>query len=251
MGLRTLSIGFVFAVSSTVCLGLPRTDGDKPPAADPAAISAMKEAHDMRDAFPAGFPGFSADVVINDNGTELKGSLTYSAAGELKVTLTDAAKPQDDWAREQLGSALSHRRQTDFAAGEGKQPLTFGEDDHSPLGRKISLNDRMKSFYRVKDGRIVEVTRSMGSMRFTITVLETKIVEHGKYLPTTFVVTYFDGSTGAIKQSEAYTDGFTKVGGAWVPSSRRIVTAENGGTTTRTFALSNIRLASGAATARR
>jgi hypothetical protein len=212
------------------------------PTADPAAYALLKEAHDRREAFPAGFSGLSADVAMNDNGNEVKGSLTYTSSGDLKLTLSDASKQQEDWAREQLGSALAHRRQDDFVHGDGSHPLTFVPDDRSPLGRQIALNDRFKSSYRVKDGHITEVTRSMGALRFTITVLEDRSVEGGKYLPSQFIVTYFDAATGTIKQVDAYSDHFVKVSNAWVPSARRVVTAENGGFTTRTLALNNIHL---------
>src|SRR5258706_7983870 len=132
MRLHSISIAVAVAMSGCAVFALDVSDK---PIADPAAVSALKEAHDMRDTFPTGFPGFSADVAINDNGTEAKGMLTYSVDGKLTVTLNDAAKPQQDWAREQFGSALSHRRQTNFATTEGNLPLTFAENDHSPLGR--------------------------------------------------------------------------------------------------------------------
>jgi hypothetical protein len=214
----------------------------KDPTADPAAVALLKEAHDRRETFPAGFSGLTADVLVNDNGKEAKGTLTYTSAGELKLTLSDASKAQEDWAKEQLGSAFGHRRADDFAQGDGSHPLTFVPDDHSPLGRLIALNDRFKSTYRVKDGHITQVNRAMGSLRFTITVLEDKTLEGGKYLPSQFVVTYFDAATGAIKKVDAFSDRFVRVSHVWVPSARRVVTAENGDFITRTLALDNIHL---------
>jgi hypothetical protein len=212
------------------------------PVADPAAVALLKEAHDNRCAFPADFAGLSADVAINDNGKEVKGTVTYHVGQRVDVKLTDATKEEQMWAREQLATAISHRLNDDFAKGEGANPITFVPDDHSPLGRQVALNDQFKSLDRIKDHRITEVTRTMGDMRFTITVMDNQIVEDGKYLPNQFVVTYFDASSGAIKQMDAYTDGFTKIEGAWVPTTRRIVSAENGAFTTRTYALSNVHL---------
>ena len=81
--------------------------------------------------------------------------------------------------------------------------------------------------------------------------MQNKIVEGGKYLPAEFSVTYFDSATGAIKRVDLYSDQFTKVGNAWIPSGRRVVTAEDGAFVTRTFALSNIRLGDVASSARR
>jgi hypothetical protein len=210
--------------------------------ADPAAFALLKEAHDRRDTLPAGFSGLTADVLLNDNGREVKGSLTYSSAGDVKLTLTDATKSEEEWTQEQLASALAHRRKDDFAHGDGNHALAFISDDHSPLGRMIALNDRFKSTYRVKDGQITEVTRAMGNVRFTITILDNRFVDGGKYLPNHFVVTYFDAGSGAIQHVDEFSDEFVHIGNAWIPSARRVVTAENGGFTTRILTLSNIHL---------
>lgn len=230
-----LCVGAAIAVSAA---------GGKPaaPTADPAAYALLKEAHDNRSTFPAGFSGLNADLILNDNGKELQGTLTYTSSGDLHLTLNGATKEEQEWARDQIGSALSHRRPDDFAHGDGSNPITFVQDDHSPLGRQVALNDALKSFYRVRDKQIIEVTRTMGDMRFTITVLENRTVDGGKYLPAQFVVTYFDSGTGSIKQVEEYTDGYARVGGAWVPSSRRVITAEHGDFTTRTISLNHVRL---------
>lgn len=249
MNVRSIS---VLAASAVIGAGAVCSAGIRPrddAKADPAAYSLLKEAHDKRSVFPANFGGISADLEINDNGTTARGTMSYSAAGEFKVALNGASKQQEDWAKEQLGSAFSHRKADDFAKADGKYALSLGPEDHSPLGRLVNLNDRMKSFNRVKDGQITEVTRSMGNMKFTITVMENKIVDGGRYLPNQFAVTYFD-SSGAITRSDLYSDQFAKVGDAWVPSGRRVVTAENGGFATRTFALTNIRSLNGRAASR-
>lgn len=238
-----LSLGATFAAEAA---GSRQADA-KP---DPAAYALLKEAHDNRDTFPAGFTGLTADLVLNDNGKEAKGTLTVSASGDPKLAIADATTDEKKWAEEEIGSAMMHRIHGDFAHGDGAHPLSFVADDHSPLGRLISLNDRFKSTYRVKDGQITEVTRTMGNIRFTITMLENKTVDGGKYLPSYFIVTYFDATSGAIKSVDAFSDAFERVRSIWIPSARRVVTAENGNFTTRSFALSNIHLSGAAAAAR-
>lgn len=243
MRMHRLAVLAVVTLCGTATFAIHAAHGqEKTQAADPAAVAMLKEAHDKRSTFPADFPGLTADVTINDNGKEARGTVTYSSVGDLKLTLNDASKSEEEWAQEQLGSAFSHRRADDFAQGDGSHSLTCGPDDHSPLGRLIALNDRFKSTNRVKDGHITEVTRTMGKMRFTITVLEDKTVEGGKYLPSQFVVTYFDAATGAIQKVDAYSDRFVKVSNAWIPSARRVVTAENGSFVARTLALDHVRL---------
>src|SRR5579862_9320674 len=55
--------------------------------ADPAAYALLKEAHDNRDSFPPGFKGFTADIVVDDNGTVMKGTLTYAPGTKNALTL--------------------------------------------------------------------------------------------------------------------------------------------------------------------
>lgn len=216
---------------------------DVPTKADPAAFDLLKTAHDRRSNLPKDFGGFTADVTLNDNGVEAAGSVTYTTGKGLEMQVGKAAdKDAQEWLRSALLSAVAHRLTGDFSKGDGSHPLTFTPDDHSPLGRQVSLNDSMKSFYRVRDSQITEVTRTMGSSRFTITMLENITVDRDRYLPKHFVVTYFNAPTGAIERAEYFTDTHTYIGGAWMPTARRVVTAANGAFTTRAYELKNVRL---------
>lgn len=213
--------------------------------ADPAAYALLKAAHDNRQTFGPDFPGLTADVLFNDEGRLHRGTLRYRPGeGRTGVTIgLDGAAPEAKaWLEGMVSNLLGHRRGGDFAKGDGQHPLTFGPDDHSPLGRLVLLNDALKSSYRVKDRIVTEVTRTMGDTRFTITVLETTPVEKGKYLPRHFVVTYFDRATGAIQRVQSYTDRYEKVAGIWLPTSRRVILADGGRMTTRIIELQNPRL---------
>jgi hypothetical protein len=82
----------------------------------------------------------------------------------------------------------------------------------------------------------------MGDRRFIITVLETRTGDPGKYLPRHFTVTYFDAQSGAITETESFTDDYAKVQGVWLPTSRRVITAADGKLRSRRFELRNVRL---------
>lgn len=237
----TSYIAAALLAASSVCLAhaSPR-DGD------PAAYALLKQAHDNRSAFPASLSGLTADVAVNDNGAEFTGALTYNTTGDVTLHLSGASTETQQWAHDELESALAHRRSEDFAHGDGSHAITFAPDDHSPLGRKVLLNDGMNSSYRVKDGRLTEVNRSMGPMNFTITMMADRTVDGDRYLPSQFIVTYF-APGGAIQRVDAFTDEYARVAGAWVPSYRRVVTAEKGGFTTRSIALSHVKLLNQAA----
>jgi hypothetical protein len=211
----------------------------EPKKADPAAWNLLKSTRETSQNFPANFAGVTADVVLNDNGKVAKGSLSYEVgkSGELKIDGLD--EDTKGWLNDQAMSVIAHRRGGDFAKGDGRHPITFGEDDGSPAGRRVVLNDSMKSSYRVRNQQVVEVDRTMGDSHFTITVLETTTVAGGKFLPRHFIVTYFDAKTGALRRSEAFTDEYKQVNGVWFPASRRVVRAENGKVVTRVIEFQN------------
>lgn len=210
--------------------------------ADPAAFALLKGAHDRRYVMPRTVGEVSGKVSLNDNGKMVAGEFTYSAKEGVTVKAEGGSSGSEEWLRGQISNIFGHRRGGEFAkTADGMQPLTFsGVEDESPLGRQINLNDGMKSFYRVKDRTVTEVTRTMGDARFTITVLDVDTVEGGKYLPRHFVVTYFDAKTGQLRRTESFTDAYVQTGDIWLPASRRVVTAENGTNVVRILELSNV-----------
>jgi hypothetical protein len=213
-----------------------------PAGADPAAYALLKEAHDRRATMGNDFPGITAAVVFTDSDRTATGRLSYSPREGLQLQVADLSEASRQWLEGQLRSILAHRRGGDFSQGDGRYPITFGGDDHSPLGRLVQLNDGLQSSYRVRDQQIVEVNRKAGDERFTITVLETTPVEAGKYLPRHFSVTYFDAETGAIRRVQQFTDRYARTGSAWYPTARRVITAEKGAFTTRLIELRDVRL---------
>lgn len=229
------------AACALIALTLPAM-ADTTPAftADPAAHDLLKAAHDSRATFAGSFSSITADVTFDDNGQAYSGTATYSPKDDATLSIAGLSKDQNDWLSDQVDSIFAHRRGGDFDKGEGKDPITFGPDDHSPLGRMVELHDRLQSRYRIRDNQVVEVTRTMGGQRFTITVLETTRTDDGKYLPREFLVTYFDDKTGAIQRSQAFTDTYAQIDGLWLPTSRRVITAADGKFTTRTITLTNI-----------
>ena len=207
---------------------------------DPAAFDLLQAASNRRCTLPKDFPGFTADVTLNDNGAETTGTVAFTPGKDLEIQIAGVDAKAVAWLRSSLASALSHRMGGDFSKGDGANVITFVSHDHNPLGRQLSLNDEMKSLYRVRDNQIMEVTRTMGSQRFTITMLENVVVDSDKYLPKHFVVTYFNAQTGALDRAEYFTDTHVRVDKAWLPATRRVITASAGGTTARSYELKNV-----------
>ncbi|QQS45946.1 MAG: DUF3386 family protein [Acidobacteriota bacterium] len=232
----------LFALTLLITTGFAQ---EIPKGADPQAWNLLKEAGRSREVFPEGFTGCAAEIIVNDNGRIARGKLDYDTDGGATLSIDGLSEDTLMWAREQANSVLTHRRGGDFSKGDGRHPITFDASEQNignPIGRRVVLNDKLKSSYRIRDNQVVEVDRTMGSDHFVITVLDTTPTSDGRFLPRHFIVNYFDAQTGALKRSESFTDRYQKIGGIWLPASRRVVFAENGTITTRIIEFHNPRL---------
>jgi hypothetical protein len=215
--------------------------------ADPKAYEALRDTRQTRYYFTSALAGFTADLTINDNGRISIAALTYAPDEGIDLQFKTPDESREPWALEMVTNMLGHRRPASFVQGDGRWSITFGSEDNSPAGRKVLLNDPMQSSYRIRNGRVSEVSRSAGDQRFTISIMEETEAESGRYLPRHFTVTYFDAKTGAIRRTDSFTDEYRKISGAWVPASRRLIRAENGQVVTRVIEFKNpqIRLMGG------
>jgi hypothetical protein len=218
-------------------------DESKKPAAtrteDPAATKLLADARAAR-ANWENFPGFSADLEVNFDGKLEKGTVAVDRKGKVTLQLSDPAASA--WAKRMLGSIVGHRLAD--GGGDEKTPCAFADDaaDH-PLGRAIRvLNDEFHSSYRIRDRQVIEVNRVMKDARFTITVLENRLNEEKQYLPATYVVNYWDLSSGALQRAEAHHQTWQRIGRYDLPLGAVVVTALPAKEETKALTLSNIHL---------
>lgn len=192
--------------------------------ADPAAYALLEGAHNSRQVMPADFPGFDAQVTFKNGPQSATGTLRYRRGEKTVLEIADLSADDKAWFEDQILSIIGHRRGGDFAKGDGRHPLSFGNAPENYYGKLIELNDAMGSSYRVRDNKVTEVTRTAGDSRFTISVLETMEANPGKYLSNHFVVSYRDKNTGALQKVEGFRDSYAQIGGVWLPASRLVVT---------------------------
>jgi hypothetical protein len=192
------------------------------------ALDLLKQTRETRYHFPPQFVGFTSDVVINDNGRIARAVINYDVGGgadlQFKGGEVDETSP---WTMEAALHIIRRTRSSDFESGDGLCPICFGGGDKAPAGRRVAGNDSMKSSYRILDGRVTEVARTVGDERFIIRFLEELPAGTGKYLPRHFTVSYFNAKTGELKYTDTYTDEYQQVDGLWFPASERIVRAES------------------------
>ncbi|GIW81957.1 MAG: hypothetical protein KatS3mg105_3764 [Gemmatales bacterium] len=204
---------------------------------DPAASKLLAEARSARAVWEK-FPGFSADIEVNFDGVISRGRAFVHANGDVEIRDLDPDKAR--WARRIVGSLAGHRLSRPASRNT---PCAFADEqqDH-PLGRAIVvLNDELHSSYRIKDRQIVEVNRTMGNRRFTITVLENKKNDEGRFLPAHYIVSYWDAKTGQLISTSASTQTWRRLSGFDLPLSCRVVTADEK-IMTRTLTFSNHQL---------
>ena len=211
-------------VESPIAATAASTAAEIPPGADKDAWLLLKSAHDSRQAFPENFQGFDANLAFIDNDKNVEGQLSYRAGKETKIDLKGLSKEQSEWLQDKVLSMIGHRRGGDFSKRDGRNPITFGKDEaENNFGRLLVLNDSMNSTYRVKDNKVREVTRCPGDSRFTISVIETREADPGKYLANHFAVSYRDKKTNALTAVEAFRDSYKQVDGVWLPSKRTVI----------------------------
>ena len=205
---------------------------------DPAARTLLRQAFDNTARWQKDFRGFTADLTVNTDGTEVSGSVTVKGPREVSVQLANDELRK--WAEGQIGMIAVHRGPRNFEESDGKYSLTLDENDQHPLGRKLVLNgDGMQSFYRIKDGRITQINRTMPHIAFTINVEESTLTQDHKHLTTKYTVYYYSPKDAKLTNVESFTDTHVRVASSDLPESRRIISYENGRVMVRTLAFRN------------
>lgn len=208
---------------------------------DPKAREAMKEVFGSTARWPSGFKGFSAEVTVNINGNEEKGTVTVKGAKDIETSLS--GEKQKEYLSENMASIAMHRGPRSFDESDGKYKLAFGDEGIHPMGQKLVLGgDGMSSFYRIKNGRICQINRKSPRVSFSINIEESVKTQDDKYLTSKYSVYYFKPDDGSLKDVESYTDAYTRVGEADLPQSRRIIHCENGEVSVSTMTLTGHKL---------
>lgn len=204
------------------------TEDTKAPANDPAAHELLRGAHQAGYRFPDGFPGFRAALQFTNDQGSISGTVEVYAPNQITLDL-DADEAARNWVLQEMASIVGHRWAASYEQQDGRYNLTLEPGEH-PLGQLIRFSgDRFSSAYRVRDGRLSQINRGMGKIRFTINLLEHAQMDDGRTVPTAFAVTYWDTADGRLLRADAYTDRYVPVDGVSLPALRRVITATDDG----------------------
>jgi hypothetical protein len=205
---------------------------------DPKAQDLLRGAFEKTARWQSDFQGFQADLRINVNGTETKGTVTVKGPRDVTVQIQD--EDLQKWAQNQIGMIAVHRGPRSFEESDGKYALTFGNGQSHPLGQRINIHgDGMESWYRIKDNRITQINRKMPHMAFTINVEESALTQDNTYLTTRYTVYYFSPKDGTLQNVDSFTDTHTRISSSDLPATRRIISYEKGAVVARTLVFEN------------
>jgi hypothetical protein len=214
--------------------------GKEQPSADPEASRLLAEARAAR-AHWTDFPGFTADVVYTQETKVVAGKVQVTAKGKVEVEMEDAEAQK--WTARSLGSVVGHRIDN---SAELKTACAFvaPDDAQHPFGRAVRvLDDEYHSSYRIRDKQILVVQRQMGDTRFTITVLDNRLNEEGKFLPNAYVVHTWPVDKPGLARSEAFHQQWQRLGKFDLPARLlHVVSTSDGKQEARLLKLTNHKL---------
>lgn len=202
---------------------VPSTGGD-------GARGLLRGAYEAVYRYPVGFGGFSAGVHYAWDQESWGGSVRVESPSSIRYEggISDC----DEHFRWELASMVGHHWHLPYEEAEGGMPLSL-ERRENPLGRVVNVEDGLDSKYRIQGGQVCQIERRFKDLRFSINIQQRDFTEDGRTLPTHFTVVYWSVDGGRLVRTDIYRDGYKKVEGVYLPLSRRIITADDSGSTTR------------------
>lgn len=219
-------------------------DRTEPPA-DPAAHRLLRRAYEATYRFPEGFGGFEAALYYARDPACRSGTVEIRSPSDIRIT----GSIEDERLRRELSSIVSHRWPLSYEDADGRHRLSIEPEKHS-LGTLVRVeDDGTDSTYHVHGGHIQQIERSVGGRRFSINIQERNYTDDGRALPAHFCAVYWqidgDGMEKRLVRTDIYRDGYIPVGGVYLPLSRRVVTADDSGTSIWQILLRDHRLLEG------
>lgn len=197
----------------------------------PSAAALFKAAYENRYTWDENFPGFAADFVLVLAGQTYTGTCAIHKDLSVEVN-TDDPKAQE-WLYNQLKDVVVHRKRSSFDTAHSKHTFSFdGEADESGAVPVTVSGDAMGSHYKLRDNQVVQVSRTMGRMAFTINHLD-KIDTPQGYISTAYNAVFRNAQTGEITAQRKFEDAYEEWGGYWV-MTRQVVHSREGDTSTVT-----------------
>jgi hypothetical protein len=245
MKIQTWAVGILLLTGTCVWAEKMKLRG---PAEDGRAAVLMQEAARSRYTWGADVIAVAGKFTWSKDGKG--GSGSFRSVLHQRDGLTFAAEDSTEVpaeVREHIASLIMHRTPpTADSAPQvpGSYAILLEDDDRGPL--ILTASDLMLSSQRVKDGKFVQVNRTMGGRRFTIDVTRFEKSTDGRFCPADITVTLWDAATGKrLEKRIATTDGFFVQEGQLFPKAEKIISEKAGKTSELDIRYSEVKFETG------
>jgi hypothetical protein len=198
----------------------------------------VRRALARRYTWDATFPGFKGEAQLTQPGqSPVRARFVVGRDLSVRVEASDAAAKAA--LTNEISSFVTMRKDVPFDVTYAE--TTFVKDAPRADGAVVvtAAGDPLATSYAIRDGRIVEVSRSLGRVSYLARDRATLSTEDGRDLSVEYDVVYRSTADGADLAVERTRDSYAKVGRYWLPSGRRVdrsAAGQPGGTMELTLA---------------
>ncbi len=202
----------------------------------------FRAAYENRYTWDANFPGYTADVKLNQGDETYTGHLRVGPAPDFSVEVSGI---EDEKVKEsvytQLRDVITHRKRNTFEKSHGGNSFSLGKTDSTGAVEILVQGDAMGSNYSVRNNQISLVSRVMGRMAFVIHHRDSLDTGEG-YVSSNYTAVFRNPQTNEVIRQMEFEDTYDKFGSYYLMTRQVIHVNEQGNKTTTEFEFSDVEL---------
>jgi hypothetical protein len=200
----------------------------------------FKAAYENRYTWDKNFPGYTADIRLQQGDEVYTGTVRINPNLSVEVTGVDDEKAKEDILN-QLREIAIHRVRRTFEESHGKNTFDFGETDETGAVEILVSGKAMGDRYKVRNNEVCLVHRHIHGIVVTINTFSSLDTGEG-YLSHRYDSVYHDVKTGELKGASQFEDSYEKVGDYYIMTRRSLHSEQDGKPMTTEFSFSNVKL---------
>jgi hypothetical protein len=205
-----------------------------------SARDLFRAAYENRYTWDKNFPGYTADVRLQQGDEVYTGTVRINPNLSVEVTGVDDEKAKEDILN-QLREIAIHRVRRTFEESHSKNTFEFGETDETGAVEILVSGKAMGDRYKVRNNEVCLVHRHIHGIVVTINTFSSLDTGEG-YLSKGYDSVYHDVKTGEFKGSSQFEDSYEKVGDYYIMTRRTLHSEQDGKPLATEFSFSNVKL---------
>lgn len=205
-----------------------------------SARELFKAAYENRYTWDKNFPGYTADVRLQQGDEVYTGTVRINPNLSVEVTGVDDEKVKEDILN-QLREITIHRVRRTFEESHAKNTFELGETDETGAVEILVSGKAMGDRYKIRNNEVCLVHRHIHGIVVTINTFSSLDTGEG-YLASRYDSVYHDVKTGDRKGSSESEDSYEKVGDYYIMTRRITHSEQDGKPITTEFSFSNVKL---------